>query len=56
LNEGTTALTTFLSVADYALFRAKAAGRNRVELSTSVLDRAPRTRLDERSLGDRSAA
>jgi diguanylate cyclase (GGDEF)-like protein len=29
LNEGTTALSAFLSVADYALFRAKAAGRNR---------------------------
>jgi hypothetical protein len=49
LNEGATALGTFLGVADYALFRAKAAGRNRVELSTSLLDRAPRTRWDERS-------
>jgi diguanylate cyclase (GGDEF)-like protein len=45
LNEGTTALDAFLSVADYALFRAKSAGRNRVELSTSVLDRAPRNPL-----------
>ncbi len=56
LNEGATALDAFLSVADYALFRAKSAGRNRVELSTSMLDRAPRTRWDEVSLGDRSAA
>jgi diguanylate cyclase (GGDEF)-like protein len=56
LNEGTTALDAFLSMADNALFRAKAAGRNRVELSTSILDRAPRTRRDDLSLGDRSAA
>jgi diguanylate cyclase (GGDEF)-like protein len=56
LNGGTTALDVFLSMADLALFRAKAAGRNRVELSTSVLDRAPRTRRDRPSLGDRSAA
>jgi diguanylate cyclase (GGDEF)-like protein len=56
LNEGTTALDAFLSMADYALFRAKAAGRNRVELSTSILDRAPRTRRDDLSLCDRSAA
>jgi diguanylate cyclase (GGDEF)-like protein len=51
LNEDTTALDAFLNVADYALFRAKAAGRNRVELSTSVLDRAPRSRRNELPLG-----
>jgi diguanylate cyclase (GGDEF)-like protein len=56
LNEGTTALDIFLSMADSALFRAKAAGRNRVELSTSILDSTPRTRRDAPSLGDRSAA
>jgi diguanylate cyclase len=56
LNEATTALDAFLSTADFALLRAKAAGRNRVELSTSILDGAPRTRQDELSLGDRSAA
>jgi PleD family two-component response regulator len=56
LNEGTTAFDAFLSMADYVLFRAKAAGRNRVELSTSILDRAPQTRGDEPPLTDRSAA
>jgi hypothetical protein len=48
LNGGTTALDVFLSMADFALFRAKAAGRNRVELSTSILDSTPRTRVAER--------
>jgi diguanylate cyclase len=56
LSEGTTTLEVFLRAADDALFRAKEAGRNRVELSTSLSDRAQRTRLDELSLGNRSAA
>jgi diguanylate cyclase (GGDEF)-like protein len=56
LDEGTMALDAFLSTADFALLRAKAAGRSRVELSTSILDGTPRTRRDELSLGDRSAA
>jgi diguanylate cyclase (GGDEF)-like protein len=50
------ALEAFLSAADRALFRAKAAGRNCVELSTSILDRTSRTRRNQASLGDRSAA
>jgi diguanylate cyclase (GGDEF)-like protein len=54
-NEGV-ALEMFLSAADRALLRAKAAGRNRVELSTSMLDRDPRTRPHHPSLRDRSAA
>jgi diguanylate cyclase (GGDEF)-like protein len=56
LNETTTALEVFLRAADDALFRAKEAGRNRVELSASLSDRAQRTRSDELSLRDRSAA
>jgi diguanylate cyclase (GGDEF)-like protein len=56
LIEGATTLDAFLGMADYALFRAKAAGRNRVELSTSILDSTPGTRRDGPSLGDRSAA
>jgi diguanylate cyclase (GGDEF)-like protein len=56
LNEGTTALSAFLSAADNALSRAKAAGRNRVEQTSSSLDCAPRRRSDEVSLENRSAA
>jgi diguanylate cyclase (GGDEF)-like protein len=56
LSEGTTTLEVFLRAADDALFRAKEAGRNRVELSASLSDRAQRTRSDELSLRDRSAA
>jgi diguanylate cyclase (GGDEF)-like protein len=56
LNEGTGALNALLSDADKALFRAKAAGRNRVELSASASERALRTGRNEPSPGDRSAA
>jgi diguanylate cyclase (GGDEF)-like protein len=43
-NGGSIALEAFLFAADRALFRAKAAGRNRVELATSILNSGPRTR------------
>jgi diguanylate cyclase (GGDEF)-like protein len=56
LNEGATALDAFLSVADFALFRAKEAGRNRVELSTVLSDRTQRTHSGQLHLGNRSVA
>jgi diguanylate cyclase (GGDEF)-like protein len=56
LNEDTTALDAFLGAADNALYRAKAAGRNRVELTSFELDCAPRGHPDEVSLENRSAA
>jgi diguanylate cyclase (GGDEF)-like protein len=56
VSAGGIALEAFLFAADRALFRAKAAGRNRVELSTSVPDRVPQTRSGQPSLRDQSAA
>jgi diguanylate cyclase (GGDEF)-like protein len=56
LNEGTAAFGAFLSAADVALYRAKAAGRNRVELMSSALDCAPLSRSHEVSPDNRSAA
>jgi diguanylate cyclase (GGDEF)-like protein len=56
LNEGTTALDALLSTADNALYRAKAAGRNRVEVISSELECALRRRSDEASVENRSAA
>jgi diguanylate cyclase (GGDEF)-like protein len=56
LNEGVAALGAVLSAADNALYRAKAAGRNRVELTSFELDCAPPGHSDEISLENRSAA
>jgi diguanylate cyclase (GGDEF)-like protein len=56
LNEGTIALGVFLSAADNALYRAKAAGRNRVELISSELICAPCRRSEEISFENRSVA
>jgi diguanylate cyclase (GGDEF)-like protein len=44
--EGTTALDVLVSAADNALYRAKAAGRNRVELNSCELERASRGHSD----------
>jgi diguanylate cyclase (GGDEF)-like protein len=56
LDESTTDLLAFLSAADNALYRAKAAGRNRVELTSSALDCAPGRRSEEAGVENRSAA
>jgi diguanylate cyclase (GGDEF)-like protein len=56
LTEGTTSLDPLLSAADSALYRAKAAGRNCVEVTSSTLDCVSRGRADEPTVDNRSAA
>ena len=56
LSEDTTDLAALLKEADVALYRAKQAGRNRVELSSLAAEDALGSRPDERPLKSRSAA
>jgi diguanylate cyclase (GGDEF)-like protein len=56
LSEDTTDLAALLKEADVALYRAKQAGRNRVELSSAAAEDALGSRPDEQPLKSRSAA
>jgi len=56
LSEDTTDLAALLKEADVALYRAKQAGRNRVELSAAAEEDALGSRPDEQPFKSRSAA